>query len=231
MGFPDLQKHIFGFLKIINPFQVLIEAVEETRENYRVEVDMRYLNELIHLEILDKAESLLALDVFAEEGKIQVTGEYFVGDYLLARIFRVRTVLFSVHLIPIWVKSNHVRFQITHYRLKNKEKMKFDPVEIFSRFDPYHKNYILNILVSLYPKILSLTKLKYEIRLNLNYYLQKADLSSDSVKVSRIESHMNTLVLHLRSSVVLRPLVDIFGSNVISVKESTTPKKQTGQKK
>ena len=217
MLFPDFQKNIFDIIKVLNPFQVLISAVEENKENFRIDVDMRYLNELIHLEVLEESENLLDLDVIAREGKLITKGEYHVGDYTLAKFFKVHEVLFHVELSPVWVKSNHVRFRVTNYKIWNKERKKFDLVKIVSRIFPYHKNYLLKELVSLYPQILSLTKLQNEVRLNLNYYFQKAGILNNNVKVHRIDLESNKLILYLRSSVMLRPLVDFFGSSIISI--------------
>jgi hypothetical protein len=217
MLFPDFQKNISDIIKVLNPFQVLISAVEENKENFRIDVDMRYLNELIHIEVLEESENLLDLDVIAREGKLIAKGEYHVGDYPLAKIFKVHEVLFHVELAPVWVKSNHVRFRVTNYKIWNKARKKFDLVKIVSRIFPYHKNYLLKELVNLYPHILSLTKLQNEIRLNLNYYFQKAGILNNNVKVHRIDLESNKLILYLRSSVMLRPLVDFFGSSIISI--------------
>lgn len=217
MAFPDFHKNIMDIMKVLNPFSVLMQAVEETKENFRIDVDMRYLNELIHLEVLEGSENLLDLDVFARENKLIVKGEYHVGDYPLANFLRVHEVLFHVELAPVWVKSNHVRFRVTNYKIWNKVRKKIDLIKIFSRIFPYHKNYLLKELVSLYPRILSLTRLQNEVRLNLNFYFQKAGILKNNVKVHRIDLEPNKVILYLRSSVVLRPLVDIFGSNIISV--------------
>jgi hypothetical protein len=217
MLFPDFQKNISDIIKVLNPFQVLISAVEENKENFRIDVDMRYLNELIHIEVLEESENLLDLDVIAREGKLIAKGEYHVGDYPLAKIFKVHEVLFHVELAPVWVKSNHVRFRVTNYKIWNKARKKFDLVKIVSRIFPYHKNYLLKELVNLYPHILSLTKLQNEIRLNLNYYFQKAGILNNNVKVHRIDLESNKLILYLRSSVMLRPLVDFFGSSIVSI--------------
>ncbi|NBU98523.1 MAG: hypothetical protein EBS19_10005 [Spirochaetia bacterium] len=217
MLFPDFHKNISDIIKVLNPFQVLINAVEESKENFRIDVDMRYLNELVHIEVLEESENLLDLDVIAREGKLIARGEYHVGDYPLAKIFKVHEVLFHVELAPVWVKSNHARFRVTNYKIWNKARKKFDLVKIVSRIFPYHKNYLLKELVSLYPHILSLTKLQNEIRLNLNYYFQKAGILNNNVKVHRIDLESNKLILYLRSSVMLRPLVDFFGSSIISI--------------
>ena len=95
-------KNIFDIMKVLNPFHVLINAVEETKENFRIDVDMRYLNELIHIEVLEGSENLLDLDVFAREGKLIVKGEYHVGDYPLAQFFKVHEVLFCIRFSTFW---------------------------------------------------------------------------------------------------------------------------------
>ena len=197
MAFLDFHKNIIDIMKVLNPFSVLMQAVEETKENFRIDVDMRYLNELIHLEVLEGSENLLDLDVFARESKLIVKGEYHVGDYPLANFFRVHEVLFHVELAPVWVKSNHVRFRVTNYKIWNKVRKKFDLIKIFSRIFPYHKNYLLKELVSLYPRILSLTRLQNEVRLNLNFYFQKAGILKNNVKVHRIDLESNKVILYL----------------------------------
>ena len=51
----------------------------------------------------------------------------------------------------------------------------------------------------------------------MNYYFQKAGILNNNVKVHRIDLESNKLILYLRSSVMLRPLVDFFGSSIISI--------------
>ncbi len=219
LKFPS--KNIFHFfedvLKEINPFQVLLDAVEETKDNYRLEIDMRYINELMHIEVLEEAESLLELDMFAREGKLIARGEYYVGDYLLAGILKVREIGFHAEFVPIWVKANQVRFRIDNFRVWNKAKRKIDLVKWIAKLFPYNQTLILRELVSLYPHILSLTRFQNEVRLNLNYFLQKASLSSDVVKVHKVLLETNRLIFFVRSTVVLKPLADFFGSEVVKV--------------
>jgi hypothetical protein len=222
--------HLFDdIVKQLNPFQVIIGAVEETRDNYRVEIDMRYLNELVHLEVLEEAENLLELDFFAREDKIISKGQYYVGEYRLARILKVREIVFHAEFIPVWVKGNNVRFRISAFRIWNKEKRKMDIVKWISKLIPYNRTYILKELVSLYPNLLSLTKLQNEVRLNLNYFLKKANINHESVKVHKVTLETNKLVLQLRSSVVLKPLADLFGSDVVAV--ISLPNSSVAQKK
>ncbi|MDX1960267.1 MAG: hypothetical protein SFU98_16985 [Leptospiraceae bacterium] len=201
----------------LNPFQNLLKAPEDNKDNFRLDVDMRFLNELIRREVLDESENLLNLDAFAREGKIIVRGEYHTGNYRLARLFKVYEVLFNVDLVPVWVKSNQVRFRISSSLLRNKKKRKFDFVKWIAEILPYHKRIIIQELADLYPNQLSLTKLKYEIKLNLNYYLEKANLSPDAVKVHKVIVETDRLVFYVRSTIVLRSLVDFFGSQVLSV--------------
>lgn len=214
-------KNIFNLfddmLKEMNPFQVLFDAVEETRDNYRVEIDMRYINELVHIEVLEEAESLLELDILAREGKLIIRGEYYVGDYLLAGLLKVREVGFHAEFVPVWVKGNQVRFRIDSFRVWNKTKRKFDLVKWITKLFPYNQTLILKELVSLYPHILSLTKFQNEVRLNLNYFLKKANLNSEVVKVHKVLLETNRLILLIRSTVVLKPLADFFGSDVVKV--------------
>ncbi|MCB1179982.1 MAG: hypothetical protein KDK36_20560 [Leptospiraceae bacterium] len=219
--FKPSPKNIFNlfddFFKEINPFRVIIGAVEETKDNYRVEIDMRYLNELVHLEVLEKAENLIELDFFASEGKVIIKGDYYVGDYRLAGIFKVREIEFHSELVPVWVKGNRVRFRISTFDIWNKKKKKFDIVKWIAKLIPYNRTYILKELVSLYPKILSLTRFQNEIRLNLSFFLNKAKINPEGVKIHRLNLEKNKLVFDLRSSVVLKPLADLFGSSVVSV--------------
>lgn len=214
-------------MKGINPFHFLLNAVEETKDNFRIRVDMRYLNELIHLEILEKAEKLIDIDVFARDEKLIIRGEYHIGDYPLANFLRIHEVLFHVELKPVWVKGNQVRFRVTGYKVWNKEKKKLDLVKVLSYLFPYQKTLLLNRLVNLYPKILSLTRLKNEVRLNLNFYFQKAGILSSSARVHRVNLESNKVILYLRSSVVLKPLVDFFGSSIVSIEEISDPDNQT----
>jgi hypothetical protein len=226
-------KNILGLFddvwKELNPFQVLFDAVEETKDNYRVEIDMRYINELVHIEVLEEAESLLELDIFARDGRFIVRGEYYVGDYLLAGILKVREVGFHAEFVPVWVKSNHVRFRIDSFRIWNKKKRKFDLVRWIARLFPYNRTLILKELVNLYPHILSLTKLQNEVRLNLNYFLNKAKLNSEVVKVHKVLLETNRLILFIRSTVVLKPLADFFGSDVVKVYSIPNQKMESGK--
>lgn len=203
--------------KEINPFQVLIGAVEETKDNYRLEINMKYLNELVHLEVLEEAESLLDLDILAREGKIVSRGEYYVGDYLLADLLRVREVGFHAEFTPIWVKGNQVRFRVDNFRVWNKARRKLDFVKWIGKLFPYNRTLILRELVSLYPHILSLTRLQNEVRLNLNYFLQKAKVNPESVKIHKVKIETNKLIFYLRSTIVLKPLADFFGADALRV--------------
>lgn len=218
MLLPDFSKTIPDLLKALNPFHFLVNAVQENHDNFRIEVEMRYLNELIHLEV-EKSEKLLELDVVAREGKIILRGEYHIGDNRFANLFKIYEVLFHVELIPVWVKNNQVRFRVMEYKLRNKKKKTIDLVRILSAIFPYHKTLLLKKLVQLYPSILSLTRLQNEVRLNLNFYFQKAGILSSSARVHQFVLNPNKVVLSLRSNSVLKPLVDFFGSNIISITE------------
>ncbi len=214
-------KNIFqifdSVLKEINPFQVLLGAVEETKDNYRLEINMKYINELMHIEVLEEAESLLELDILAREGKIVSRGEYYVGDYFLADFLRVKEIGFNADFIPIWVKGNQVRFRVENFRVWNKARKKFDIVKWIAKLFPYNRTLILRELVSLYPNILSLTRLQNEVRLNLNYFLKKANISPESVKIHKVKLETNKLIFYLRSTIALKPLADFFGADAIRV--------------
>jgi len=201
----------------LNPFQVLIGAVEDSKDNYRVDIDMRYVNELVQLEVLEESENLLDLDIFALDGSLFVKGEYHIGDYPFAGFLNLHEVIFNAEFVPIWVKSNNVRFRLVDFSLKNKEKKKFDIVKLISRLFPYHKVYIMREIVSLYPALLAMTRLKNEIKFNLNYFLEKANLNQNAVKIHKVELEPNKLKFFVKSNVVLKSLVDVFGSRVISV--------------
>lgn len=218
MLLPDFSKSFPDLLKALNPFHFLVNAVQENHDNFRIQVDMRYLNELIHLEV-EKSEKLLDLDVVAREGRMVLRGEYHIGDNRIANFFRIYEVLFHVELVPVWVKKNQVRFRVTGYKIWNKKRKRIDIVRIVAFLFPYHKTLLLKKLVLLYPSILSLTRLQNEVRLNLNYYFQKAGILSSSARVHKFELNPDRVLLSLRSSVVLKPLVDFFGSNIISINE------------
>lgn len=204
-------------LKEINPFQVLLGAAEETKDNYRLEINMKYINELIRIEVLEESESLLELDMFAREGKIVARGEYYVGDYSLADLFKVREISFNAEFIPIWVKGNQVRFRVDNFRVWNKSRKKFDIVKWIAKLFPYNRTLILRELVSLYPHILSLTRLQNEVRLNLNYFLKKANITPELVKIHKVKLETNKLIFYLRSTIILKPLADFFGADAVRV--------------
>lgn len=195
---------------------LIFQATDEITDEYRVILNLRYINELINLEVVEESENLESFAVDARKGKIYLTGNYKVGAYYFARLFKIHSVDFRVELTPIWVKNNHVRFRITNYRISNPESKKFDLVKILSFIDFYHKNYILTQIVEDFPRMLSLTKLKQEIRLSLNYFLDKASISAN-IHIKKIFADKHKVVFIVHSGILIKSLMDFFGSDIVQV--------------
>ncbi len=156
--------------------EMLLNATDEIKDEYKVSLNLRYINELLYLQVVEETEKLDTFTIDSNKGKVYLEGNFITRYYPLAKIFKIESVNYIVELTPIWVKHNHVRFRISDYKIWDGRPRKFDFVRFISRFDFFHKRYILETIVKLFPKFLSLTKLHNEIRVNLDFFLNKVKI-------------------------------------------------------
>ena len=109
-----------------------------------------------------------------------------------------------------------MRFRISDYKIWDGRPRKFDFVRFISRFDFFHKRYILETIVKLFPKFLSLTKLHNEIRVNLDFFLNKVKIGHN-IEIKKLVAHNHKILFYVRSSVLIKSLMDIFGIDIVVV--------------
>lgn len=198
---------------------MLLNATEEIKDEYKVSLNLRYINELLYIQVVEETEKLDTFTIDSNKGKVYLEGNFITRYYPLAKFFKIDSVNYIVELTPIWVKHNHVRFKISDYKIWDSNPRKFDFVRFISRFDFFHKRYILQTIVKLFPKFLSLTRLNNEIRFNLDFFLSKVKIGQN-IEIKKLVAHNHKLLFYVRSSVLIKSLMDIFGTDIVVV-EST----------
>jgi hypothetical protein len=181
---------------------LLLNAAEEIKEDYRVSLNLRYINELLYLQVVEETESLDTFTIDSNKGKVYLEGNFITRYYPLAKFFRIESVNYKVELKPIWVRHNHVRFKISDFKIWDGRPRKFDMVRFISRFDIFHKRYILQTIVKLFPNFLSLTRLNNEIRVNLDYFLNKIN-TSHNIEIKKLSAHNHKILFLVRSSILV----------------------------
>ncbi len=195
---------------------LLLNAAEEIKEDYRVSLNLRYINELLYLQVVEETESLDTFTIDSNKGKVYLEGNFITRYYPLAKFFRIESVNYKVELKPIWVRHNHVRFKISDFKIWDGRPRKFDLVRFISRFDIFHKRYILQTIVKLFPNFLSLTRLNNEIRVNLDYFLNKIN-TSHNIEIKKLSAHNHKILFLVRSNILVKSLMDIFGIDIVVV--------------
>jgi hypothetical protein len=175
---------------------------------------------MIFIEVIEDARYLNSLELSSKNGTMIVSGNYDVGRFRLAKFFKLETVDFKVELKPIWVRNNHVRFKILRHTISNPLAKKIDLVALLSHIDPFHKAFLLDVIVNEFPYLLSLTKLKNEIRLDLNYFLNKFSGYTGNLDIRRVEAKEDRISFLLRFHPVIASFVEFFGADVVVVEEA-----------
>ncbi|MBE7413096.1 MAG: hypothetical protein L6Q54_09580 [Leptospiraceae bacterium] len=218
MLFPEKLPDFFS----INPFDLFLKKIPThhlEKDNYRVTLNLNSLNKVIQTEVVEKTDNLKKLTFDSENGKLNLEGYYSVLHYPLARLWRVSALNFYAILDPVWVKNNIIRFKVVSFRLENHKKKKFDLIRLLSRFDFFHRRMILESIVEVIPEVLSSTRLNNEIKFNINYFLEKIPSIAGKISISRIYPYKGEIFFYVRSSTILRALLDFFGPEFIRLDE------------
>ncbi len=195
---------------------MLLNAADELREDYKVSLNLRYINELLFLQVVEETENLDTFTIDSNKGKVYLEGNFITKYYPLAKFFRIDSVNYIVELTPIWVRHNHVRFRISDFKIWDGRPRKFDLVRLISRIDIFHKRYILQTIVKLFPNFLSLTRLNNEIRVNLDYFLNKIN-TAHNIEIKKLSAHNHKILFYVRSNIIVKSLMDMFGIDIVVV--------------
>lgn len=204
----------------INPVELILAKINrppEEKDNYKVTVNLKSLNSVIHGLVVEKTRNLEKLAFDSYKGNLNLRGHYIVRDYPLARAFRLNAVDFYAKLRPVSVRNNHIRFRVENFVLENHKKKKFDLVRLLSRFDPIHKRIIMKAVVEVIPEILSLTRLQNEVRFNTNYFLEKVPGLAEHIRISRVIPDQGLVYVYLRSNTMIKALMDGFGPEFLTI--------------
>jgi hypothetical protein len=202
-----------------NPLQALLEPRRpSSKSNYRATLSLISLKPLIDQEIVNETEGLESLDFHSRKGELILTGIYNPRGLYIPRILKMNDLRYRVTLKPIWVKNNKVRFKITSYHLKKLDSnSKWDLVYLFSRLEPFHKRILLQEIVDSFPTVFSLTKLKHEIKFDLTYFLMKIPSLAGQIEITHVDLDAGNVYFFIQSSKILKPLLDFFGPQYISI--------------
>ncbi|HNH02508.1 MAG TPA: hypothetical protein PLP72_23320, partial [Leptospiraceae bacterium] len=107
---------------------LLNAADEQLKEDYKVSLNLRYINELIYIQVVEETEHLDTFTIDSNKGKVYLEGNFITRYYPLAKFFRIESVNYKVELTPIWVKNNHVRFRISNFQIWDSRPRRFDIV-------------------------------------------------------------------------------------------------------
>ncbi|HMV42219.1 MAG TPA: hypothetical protein PK079_06820 [Leptospiraceae bacterium] len=195
---------------------LLNAADEQLKEDYKVSLNLRYINELIYIQVVEETEHLDTFTIDSNKGKVYLEGNFITRYYPLAKFFRIESVNYKVELTPIWVKNNHVRFRISNFQIWDSRPRRFDIVRFISSFDFFHKRYIIQTIAKLFPNFLSLTRLNNEIRVNLNYFLNKVN-PAHNIEIKKLSAHNHKILFQVRSNIIIKSLMDMFGIDIVVV--------------
>ncbi|MBP9885275.1 MAG: hypothetical protein KBF93_03200 [Leptospiraceae bacterium] len=195
---------------------MLLNAAEDIKDDYKVSLNLRYVNELLYIQVVEETEKLDTFTIDSHKGKVYLEGNFITRYYPLAKFLKIESVNYIVELTPIWVKHNHVRFQISDFKIWDSRPRKFDFVRFISQFDFFHKRYIIQTIVKLFPNFLSLTRLNNEIRVNLDYFLNKIN-NHHNIEIKKFIAHNHKILFFVRSSILVKSLMDMFGIDIVTV--------------
>jgi hypothetical protein len=212
---------IFDEIWRLNPVKLFLESAESLpgmKSNYKTTLFLLNIAPLIRKKLVQPNDEILSLYLGSDPKEIILQGEYDPKQYFWARFLRVKVVEFEARLKVVSIDGNVVRFKFSHYSLKNPNRKHWDWVRWFSRFDPIHKKRILRKIVNLFPEVLRLTPIQWEVLFNLNYFLNQVPSIAGNIQVIGCEIRSEEIDFRCRSSVMLKPLADFFGPEYIKVK-------------
>ncbi|MBP9164021.1 MAG: hypothetical protein KBF99_12620, partial [Leptospiraceae bacterium] len=59
---------------------MLLSAAEEIKEDYRVSLNLRYINELLYLEVVEETDTLDTFTIDSNKGKVYLEGNFITKD-------------------------------------------------------------------------------------------------------------------------------------------------------
>lgn len=205
----------------INPLHFFLPPKAVPKSNYRVTLLLRNIQEIIRTEIMKKDEDLLSLRITVEKDEIYLTGEYQMTWLFLARWCAIRSIFFRVRLRPGRVSHNKAECRIVGYRVWDTSPSYIDFVRLVGKWEPFHKKRLLHSIVSSFPKVLSLSGLQWEVLIDLNYFLDQvpsiAGSMAGSIEVTQLLTDGDNLLFSVKSSTLLKPLMDFFGPEYLSI--------------
>ncbi|TGN19131.1 hypothetical protein [Leptospira idonii] len=200
-----------------NPLNLFLPQKAVLKSNYKVTILLKNLRTVIRTEIIDQDPDLETLEITSDKGEIILTGVYLMSWLWVARFFGVDAVHFRVRLKPVIVKDNRAHCKIVGYRVWDTKPRKFDFVRWFGRIEPFHKKKVLASILKSAPELLSLTGLQWEIKFNMNYFLELVPSIAGKIDIQYIVADHEELYVFVRSGTILKPLVDFFGPEYVRI--------------
>lgn len=204
----------------LNPVRIFWESTQSLpgmKSNYHAILFLKNLDRYIQKKIVEPTEELESLNLDSKSAELCLEGIYNPRKYFWAKILRIKKIHYQARLKVVHVEDNIVRFKFTAYSLDNPGKKKWDFIRFFSRFDPIHKKRILNKIVRGFPNTLKLTPIKWEIQLNLNYFLNQVPSIAGKIHVITALPDNGNMYFSAKSSVIMKPLMDFFGPEYIKI--------------
>ncbi|MDF3821918.1 hypothetical protein P3G55_18585 [Leptospira sp. 96542] len=200
-----------------NPLNLFLPPKVVPKSNYKVTLILGNLKQVIKTEIIDEDPDLQSLDVTSTKGEIFLTGVYKMGWLWIARFLKIETINYRVRLKPVSVKDNKAHLKIVGYRVWDTKPRRFDFVRWFGKVEPFHKKKVLESILTSAPHLLSLTGLQWEILFNMNYFLNLIPSIAGKIEIQYIIADDNEVYIFVKSSTILKPLVDFFGPEYIKI--------------
>lgn len=200
-----------------NPLNLFLPPKVVPKSNYKVTLLLGSLRKVISTEIIAEDPDLESMEVSSAKGEVILTGVYRMGWLWIARFLKVESIRYRVRLKPVSVKDNKARLKIVGYRVWDTKPRRFDFVRWFGKVDPFHKKKVFESILYAAPHLLSLTGLQWEILFDLNYFLNLVPSIAGKIEIQYIIGDNNELYIFVRSSTILKPLVDFFGPEYLKI--------------
>ncbi|EOQ88749.1 hypothetical protein LEP1GSC202_1471 [Leptospira yanagawae serovar Saopaulo str. Sao Paulo = ATCC 700523] len=200
-----------------NPLNLFLPPKVVPKSNYKVTLLLGSLKKVIQTEIIAEDPDLESLEVGSSKGEVILTGTYRMEWLWIARFLKVQSIRFRVRLKPVLVKDNKARLKIVGYRAWDTKPRRFDIVRWFVKIDPFHKKKVFESIMHEAPHILSITGLQWELLFDLNYFLNLVPAIAGKIEIQYLVADHNELYIFVRSSTILKPLVDFFGPEYLKI--------------
>ncbi|MCZ8342397.1 MAG: hypothetical protein O9301_05135 [Leptospira sp.] len=200
-----------------NPFNLFLAPKVVPKSNYKVTLILSNLKVIIQKEIIEKDPDLESLEITSSKGEIILRGVYRMDWLWIARVLKIKRINYRVRLRPVSVKENKAHLKIIGYRVWDIKERKFDFIWWFSKVEPFHKKKVLNSIIKNAPHLLSLTGLQWEILFNLNFFLEQVPSIAGKIEIQYVVGDNKEIYIFVRSSTILKPLVDFFGPEYVKI--------------